>query len=145
MISFSYDPWGNITYIADESLDETAKAIITAICPVTYRGYNYDFTTGLYYLQSRYYNPEWGRFLNADDTEIMLANPDDVFSANMYLYCDNNPVNKVDYDGYYSARKANEYAKNGGTVLILNIKPLIERGTVQILFLSACMRANSRL
>lgn len=111
MISFSYDPWGNITYVADESLDETAKAVITAICPVTYRGYNYDFTTGLYYLQSRYYNPEWGRFLNADDTEIMLANPDDVFSANMYLYCDNNPVNKVDYDGYYSARKANEYAK----------------------------------
>ncbi len=99
MISFSYDPWGNITYIADESLDETAKAIITAICPVTYRGYNYDFTTGLYYLQSRYYNPEWGRFLNADDTSILLSSVGSPLGANMYAYCNNNPINKIDYNG----------------------------------------------
>ena len=46
--------------------------VMSALCPVTYSGYNYDFTTGLYYLQSRYYNPEWGRFLNTDDTAIML-------------------------------------------------------------------------
>lgn len=119
VVEFSYDPWGNVTRkysetYTDGATEEELKLldlVMTALCPVTYRGYNYDFTTGLYYLQSRYYNPEWGRFLNTDDTAIMLAKTDDAFSANMYLYCNNNPVNKVDYSGYYSAEKAQEYAK----------------------------------
>ena len=72
-----------------------------ALCPVTYRGYNYDFTTGLYYLQSRYYNPEWGRFLNVDDTTILVSSVGDPLAANMYAYCKNNPVNNVDYTGYW--------------------------------------------
>ena len=120
MISFSYDPWGNITYIADESLDETAKAVITAICPVTYRGYNYDFTTGLYYLQSRYYNPEWGRFLNADDTSILLSSVGSPLGANMYAYCNNNPINKIDYNGL------------SGTDVVKNVVP----GLVSIIIIS---------
>ena len=119
VVEFSYDPWGNVTRkysetYTDGATEEELKLldlVMSALCPVTYRGYNYDFTTGLYYLQSRYYNPEWGRFLNTDDTSIMLTKTDDAFSANMYLYCNNNPVNKVDYDGYYSAVKANAYAK----------------------------------
>ena len=107
VVEFSYDPWGNVTRkysetYTDGATEEELKLldlVMSALCPVTYRGYNYDFTTGLYYLQSRYYNPEWGRFLNTDDTAIMLTKIDDAFSANMYLYCNNNPVNKVDYDG----------------------------------------------
>mgnify|MGYP002534480717 CR=1 FL=1 len=107
VVEFSYDPWGNVTRkysetYTDGATEEELKLldlVMSALCPVTYRGYNYDFTTGLYYLQSRYYNPEWGRFLNTDDTAIMLTKTDDAFSANMYLYCNNNPVNKVDYDG----------------------------------------------
>lgn len=111
VVEFSYDPWGNVTRkysetYTDGATEEELKLldlVMSALCPVTYRGYNYDFTTGLYYLQSRYYNPEWGRFLNTDDTSIMLTKTDDAFSANMYLYCNNNPVNKVDYDGYWRA------------------------------------------
>lgn len=107
VVEFSYDPWGNVTRkysetYTDGATEEELKLldlVMSALCPVTYRGYNYDFTTGLYYLQSRYYNPEWGRFLNTDDTSIMLTKTDDAFSANMYLYCNNNPVNKVDYSG----------------------------------------------
>ena len=70
------------------------------MCPFAYRGYNYDYTTGLYYLQSRYYNPEWGRFLNCDDTNILLATQGETLGANLFAYCNNNPVNRVDYTGY---------------------------------------------
>ena len=116
VVEFSYDPWGNVTRkysetYTDGATEEELKLldlVMSALCPVTYRGYNYDFTTGLYYLQSRYYNPEWGRFLNTDDTSIMLTKTDDAFSANMYLYCNNNPVNKVDYDGY-NAHDGSDY------------------------------------
>ena len=47
-----------------------AEAVLTNILitvnPFTYRGYVYDTGTSLYYLQSRYYDPNMGRFLNAD-------------------------------------------------------------------------------
>ena len=102
VMEYSYDPWGKIEYhLSDESLTEQDAALITALCPLTYRGYNYDFTTGLYYLQSRYYNPEWGRFLNCDDTNILLATQGETHNANLFAYCDNNPVNRVDYTGYF--------------------------------------------
>ena len=58
--------------------------------PFRYRGYVYDVETGLYYLRSRYYNPEWGRFINADAQVI----------ENMYTYCKNTPILFVDNNGY---------------------------------------------
>ena len=80
---------GNVTRKYSETYTDGATEeelnlldlVMSALCPVTYRGYNYDFTTGLYYLQSRYYNPEWGRFLNTDDTAIMLTKIDEVDKA----------------------------------------------------------------
>ena len=60
-----------------------------AVNPFRYRGYYYDTETGFYYLQSRYYNPEWGRFLNVDGS--VNANGD-LIGFNMYAYCSNNPV-----------------------------------------------------
>ena len=100
VMEYSYDPWGNIEYHLNEEITTEEDAIIyTALCPLTYRGYNYDFTTGLYYLQSRYYNPEWGRFLNCDDTAILLATQGETHNANLFAYCANNPVNRLDYNG----------------------------------------------
>ncbi len=64
--------------------------------PFRYRGYYYDIETGFYYLQSRYYNPEWGRFLNADG--YLNANGD-IIGYNMFAYCNNNPVNLIDENG----------------------------------------------
>ncbi len=107
--------------------------VMSALCPVTYRGYNYDFTTGLYYLQSRYYNPEWGRFLNTDDTAIMLTKTDDAFSANMYLYCNNNPVNKVDYSGRLSYRIEELIGYVIDAVVAIQIA-LIDNGVVPIYY-----------
>lgn len=100
VMEYSYDPWGNIEYHLAEGVTEEEAMVYTALCPLTYRGYNYDFTTGLYYLQSRYYNPEWGRFLNCDDTAILLATQGETHNANLFAYCANNPVNRVDYTGY---------------------------------------------
>ena len=110
MIEYNYDPWGKISYTyfdengnpSNEIADESLQMITAIFCPLTYRGYNYDFTTGLYYLQSRYYNPEWGRFLNCDDTSILLATQGETHGANLYVYCGNDPINRVDYSGMNS-------------------------------------------
>lgn len=60
--------------------------------------------TGLYYLQSRYYNPEWGRFVNADDTDILSADQGSLIQHNLFAYCLNNPVNMADPSGYCAAQ-----------------------------------------
>ena len=114
LVEYEYDPWGQVTstYCGSND-DETAKNLImlmvNAVCPLTYRGYNYDFTTGLYYLQSRYYNPEWGRFLNVDDVKILSTSAGDPLAANPYLYCSNNPINCVDYTGYFKGEDHYRY------------------------------------
>ena len=103
LLEYSYDPWGKVTITQNgENLTEQERQIIAVLCPFAYRGYNYDYTTGLYYLQSRYYNPEWGRFLNVDDTNILLATQGENLGANLFAYCNNNPVNMVDFTGYWS-------------------------------------------
>ena len=56
----------------------------------------YDQDTGLYYLQSRYYNPEWGRFINAD---VYVSTGQGLLGNNMFAYCLNNPVNAFDPTG----------------------------------------------
>lgn len=100
LVEYSYDPWGKVTSTRNgENLTQLESSVIAVMCPFAYRGYNYDFSTGLYYLQSRYYNPEWGRFLNCDDTNILLATKGETLGANLFAYCNNNPVNRVDYEG----------------------------------------------
>ena len=65
--------------------------------PFRYRGYVYDEETGFYYLQSRYYNPEVGRFISSD---VLLSTGQGVLGHNAYAYCGNNPVNMSDYSGH---------------------------------------------
>lgn len=64
--------------------------------PKRYRGYYYDSETGLYYLKSRYYDPEVGRFISVDSK---LNTTLGVLGLNVFTYCLNNPSNKVDYSG----------------------------------------------
>lgn len=61
----------------------------------------YDPYIGMYYLQSRYYNPAYGRFLNVDDTDILEASQGTTHGANLFAYCNNNPVMNVDYGGKF--------------------------------------------
>ena len=67
--------------------------------PLRYRGYVYDTETGLYYLQSRYYNPTRGRFLNAD---AFTSTGQGLLGNNMFAYCGNNPINCVDSSGNFT-------------------------------------------
>ncbi|MPM76547.1 hypothetical protein SDC9_123546 [bioreactor metagenome] len=75
---------------------------IANVNPIRYRGYYYDTETGLYYLQSRYYNPQWGRFLNADDMGVLFEDQDNLIETNLFAYCLNNPVNRSDPSGNIS-------------------------------------------
>lgn len=69
-----------------------------AVNPLRYRWYVYDSETGLYYLSSRYYNPTWGRFINADG----YASTGQGFDGhNMFAYCGNEPVNRYDVGGMF--------------------------------------------
>lgn len=70
---------------------------IASLNPIRYRGYYFDDELGLYYLQSRYYDPEIGRFISADSIEYI--NPENVNGLNLYAYCNNNPVTNVDPNG----------------------------------------------
>ena len=90
---YTYDAWGKCTITSD-----TSGANIATINPFRYRSYYYDTEIGLYYLQSRYYNPEIGRFINADD--LLYLNPNDkTKGSNLYAYCLNDVVNKFDPNG----------------------------------------------
>ena len=91
VVSYTYDPWG-----APMSVSGTMAATLGAANPLRYRGYVYDTETGLYYLSSRYYNPVWGRFINADS----YASTGQGFDGNnMFAYCGNNPVTGYDPAG----------------------------------------------
>jgi len=86
---YDYDAWGVCTVTQN-------VGGIADVNPIRYRGYYFDVETGLYYLQSRYYNPEWRRFINADSFFDTGAG---VLGTNMYAYCLNNPVNLCDPSG----------------------------------------------
>ena len=97
--SYEYDAWGKVVKMTDGSgsvVDEDNTTEIVSINAIRYRGYYYDKETKLYYLQSRYYNPDVGRFLNADG---MLNGNGDILGYNMFAYCGNNPVNYSDPSG----------------------------------------------
>jgi RHS repeat-associated protein len=63
-----------------------------------YRGYYYDAETGFCYLNARYYNPQWRRFISPDDTAYL--DPKSVNGLNLYAYCNNDPVNYADPSGH---------------------------------------------
>ena len=97
VVSYAYDPWG-----APMSTSGTMASTLGAANPLRYRGYVYDTETSLYYLSSRYYNPVWGRFINADTVAVVAASPDKAnWDKNLFAYCDNDPVNRKDDGGEF--------------------------------------------
>ena len=90
VVSYGYDAWGAPLWCTGELAETLGK-----VQPFRYRGYVFDEETGLYYLRSRYYNPGWGRFVNAD----VLIGAGKLLSHNFFAYCANAPVSFSDKHG----------------------------------------------
>ncbi|MBQ9976789.1 MAG: RHS repeat-associated core domain-containing protein, partial [Clostridia bacterium] len=95
VVRYVYDAWGKVTVGRDNSGVDLAD-----INPFRYRGYLYDYEFGLYYLQSRYYDPETCRFINMDDAILMTIEMSTRY-ANLFTYCANNPINNIDPSGFF--------------------------------------------
>ena len=96
--NYAYDAWGKILSVTDATGNEvTDPNHMGRINPIRYRGYYYDEETGLYYLQSRYYDPVVGRFLNADGVTDTNAG---IIGYNLFAYAANNPIIYQDGSGH---------------------------------------------
>ena len=108
VVAYVYDAWGRLL-----STEGDMQFTLGLDNPLRYRGYVYDHETGLYYLESRYYNPTIGRFINADNLAYLGADGTPL-SYNLYAYCGNNPVMGYDSTGNWNEK----FVLGGGLFLI---------------------------
>ena len=99
VVKYWYDTWGNTL-----SVTGSGAGTVGQVNPFRYKGYYWDSELGLYYLNSRYYDPVTSRFINADG----LVTSGGLLGNNMFAYCENNPVNRCDCSGHCS--HCNEFA-----------------------------------
>ena len=97
--SYDYDPYGKVI---------SATGTLANINPLRYRGHVYDWETGFYYLQSRYYDPTIGRFLNVDG---YVSTGQGIIGHNIFAYCGNNPVINKDKTGQFFLNAAIQLLK----------------------------------
>ena len=123
--TYTYDAWGFCNSSLTSGTSSLERSIAVTYNPFRYRGYYYDTETGLYYLQSRYYNPEWGRFLNADG---YVSTGTGLLGYNMFAYCNNNPIMYVDPSGE----------------IIIDIFLLVLGGAALVVGLSSCSSSTNQ-
>ena len=123
MVRYNYDIFGTITAVKNgNSQTITDTTSLAFLNPLRYRGYVYDDETGLYYLQSRYYDPVTGRFINADVyADTGSGSP---LSTNMFAYCENNHLYRLDKNGQDAAwiQAPNSVGPAGHTSLLIKEK-----------------------
>ena len=88
MVKYDYIAYGEIVEVYDNTNYELSK-----INPFRYEGYYYDEESKMYYCKTRYYVPEWCRWLNTDSPLFLDFN--NIQSTNLFSYCGNDPVNNV--------------------------------------------------
>jgi RHS repeat-associated protein len=110
VVEYAYDAWG-------KTISQTGA--LAEVNPFRYRGYYYDVETGLYYCQSRYYDPAVKRWISADDPALLdqLMSADEVLGSNLFAYCNNEPVGKTDPTGMFAPTPANIYGAVIGALL----------------------------
>ena len=94
VVHYTYDSWGKILSITGSLKDTVGQQN-----PFRYRGYFYDRETGMYYLKSRYYDPELRRFISADVIATVKESLETLHNRNLYAYCDGNPLTRRDDNG----------------------------------------------
>ena len=145
MVSYAYDAWGRVL-----SVTGTLADTIGQLNPMRYRGYYLDSETGYYYLQSRYYNPDWCRFINADEPSILPLNYGSVIGANLFAYCENNPVMHIDPNGHLTIKLGNWviWAIDIAIIIIpaiYSINQILKRGRVAVSTLSKVSSALAKV
>jgi len=121
VVAYNYDSWGKMTPSKAEVDDasDTNKNGITGTLkdtvgvknPYRYKGYRYDSETEFYYLQSRYYNPTWGRFINAN---ALVGQTGELLGHNMFAYCANDSINIKDDSGFLHSQALDNFGGGGG-------------------------------
>ena len=119
VVAYSYDAWGRLLDTAG-----TLASTIGAYNPLRNRGYVYDGETGYYYLQSRYYDPANGRFLNAD---VYVSTGQAFIVNNMFVYCNNEPVNDGDPEGNKPVQTSNTLMTDSGSCYKVNYSAYLLR------------------
>ena len=94
VVHYTYDSWGKIL-----SITGSLKDTIGQQNPFRYRGYFYDTETGMYYLKSRYYDPELRRFISSDEMSTTCISVETYHNKNLYIYCNENPLTRRDEGG----------------------------------------------
>ena len=92
VVQYSYTSYGTCSISGNTSLGNEN--------PFRYKGYYYDVETSLYYLITRYYDPEIGRFISPDSVDYL--DPQSINGLNLYAYCGNDPINKYDPTGHFA-------------------------------------------
>ncbi len=123
VVEYTYDAWGKVLSVSGSMANTLGQRN-----PFRYRSYYYDAETGFYYLQSRYYDPTVGRFLNADG--IVGANGG-IEGYNMFAYCNNNPIVFSDESGF-ALRSNTEIINDGGS----------EAAPIAIKFITDCEESD---
>ena len=108
VVEYTYDPWGKLI-----STTGSMASSIGVQNPYRYRAYRYDTELEMYYLNSRYYDPEIGRFINADG---LVSTGQGILGYNMFAYCNNNSVNMVDNNGAATVKFQPNLFNGGATI-----------------------------
>ena len=99
--TYEYDPFGRLmSETSNPSYTDTDDILHKN--PFRYRGYYYDQETKWYYLQSRYYDPQVKRFINADSTDLLTTDNVNLMQYNLFMYCNGDPISEIDPNGHNS-------------------------------------------
>ena len=127
VVEYKYDAWGRPLSKAG-----TLATTLGTLQPFRYRGYAYDEETCCYYLYNRYYSPKWSRFINADAANLIVDTSDEVLGANLFSYCENDPVNCHDESGNFSLPNWAKVAIGAVVIAGLAIATVATAGTAAV-------------